>query len=69
VSKLRAWLSGKKTYGLVIVGAILGGLHAAGFEIPDWVWPLLGAAGFGSLRAGVSKAARERPSRCIKVES
>ena len=49
------WLQGKKTYLIVAVTFAVGGLVACGVEIPEWAWALLGAAGLGSLRAGVRK--------------
>lgn len=49
------WLQGKKTYLVVAVTFVVGGLLACGVRIPEWVWALLGAAGLGSLRAGVEK--------------
>lgn len=56
MDKYLEWLKGKKTYVVVAVTFILGGLRACGVEIPEWVYPLLAAAGFGALRAGVRKA-------------
>ncbi len=50
------WLHGKKTYLVVAVTFVAGGLTACGVEIPEWVWALLAAAGLGSLRAGVGRA-------------
>ena len=49
------FLDGKKTYLVAAATFILGGLGALGVSIPPWVYPLLAAAGLGSLRAGVEK--------------
>lgn len=48
------WLSGKKTYLIAATVAVLGGLTAWGYEIPEFVWYILGALGLGTLRAGIS---------------
>ena len=49
------WLQGKKTYLVVVLTFVVGGMLASGVQIPEWVWALLGAAGLGGLRAGVGK--------------
>jgi len=49
------WLKGKKTYLIVAVTFIVGGLVATGVVIPEWVYVILAAAGIGAVRAGVSK--------------
>lgn len=49
------FFSGKKTY---IVAALAGAgavAQALGYPIPEWVWPLLGAAGLGSVRVALNK--------------
>jgi len=49
-------LKGKKTYIIAIVAVVLGTLEGFGvFAIPDYIWPILGAAGLGTIRAGVTK--------------
>jgi len=55
------WLKGKKTYLVVAATFILGGLSACGVPIAPWVYPLLAAAGLGTLRAGVEKNNTARP--------
>lgn len=45
----------KKTYIVVVVAMVTAGLQAYGITIPDWVWPLLAAAGLGTQRAAVAK--------------
>lgn len=56
MDKALDWLSGKKTYIIAIITAILGVMQANGTPIPEYVWPLLGAFGLGTLRAGVQKS-------------
>ena len=53
MSAIRNLLKGKKTYFVVGVTFLLGGLSACGVAVPAWVYTLLAAAGLGSLRAGV----------------
>ena len=50
------WLKGRKTYIIVVATFTIGGLVACGVGIPEWVWAILAAAGFGALRAGVKKS-------------
>lgn len=53
MSQVLAFLAGKKTYlvaGLTLVGAVL---TMIGYHIPDWVWPVLGAAGLGAVRSAI----------------
>lgn len=52
-----SFLYGRKTYLVAAATFILGGLSALGVSVPPWVYPLLAAAGLGSLRAGVQKTA------------
>lgn len=65
-----AWLSGKKTYVLVILAAFVmavQGLKAAGLPafqgIPDgafnWLLAILGTGGVATLRAAVQKAVKK----------
>ena len=55
MDKLTALLDGKKTY-LVMAGIfVAGGLQALGYELPQWVWTVLGGAGTGALRAAIAK--------------
>jgi hypothetical protein len=49
------YLEGKKTYIVAAIVFVLGGLQAIGYPVPEYVYPLLGALGLGTLRAGVSK--------------
>lgn len=55
MSKIKEFLSGKKTY-IVVAGVILTAvLNYYGVTVPEWAWAALGALGLGALRAGVSK--------------
>jgi len=51
------WLSGKKTYIIMIVTAGLGLAMAFGVVIPEWVWAIDAALFAGALRAGIAKGA------------
>ena len=55
MSKILAFLSGRKTY-IVSALVVIGGLAVKyGLDIPSWVWLVLGGAGLASVRAGVTK--------------
>lgn len=56
MEKLVAWLSGKKTYIVMVIMFILGGLQAIGIGVPEWVYAMLVAVGLGAVRAGVTKS-------------
>ena len=58
------FLKGKKTYIVVAAVFIVGGLHACGVEIPQWIYAMLAAAGAGALRAGMDKSGS--PGRQVK---
>ena len=53
MGKLFSFWSGNKTYLIAIVGAVLGMLTAAGYEIPEWAFMVGGALGLGTLRASI----------------
>lgn len=55
IKAIWAWLDGKKTFIIAIIGAVTALLVASGVVIPEWVWALLSAAGLGALRAGTKK--------------
>ena len=58
MSKLLSWLDGKKTYIVVVIGAVLNVAVAFGWITPDnleAINAVLVALGLGALRAGVSK--------------
>lgn len=48
------FLSGKKTYIVALVTAVLAGVSALGYPIPEYVYAILGALGLGTLRAGIA---------------
>jgi len=56
MGNLIAFLEGKKTYIVALIGAALAFANAIGYVVPEWVFPLLGALGLGTLRAAVSRA-------------
>lgn len=51
LSKLR----GKKTYIVAVLSAAAAAAAALGYPIPEYVWPLLGAAGLGAVRSAVGR--------------
>lgn len=60
MKKVWTFLSGKKTYLVGILIAVLGVLEGTGtFTIPEYVWPILAAAGLGFMRSGINKVSNE----------
>ena len=55
MDKIFDFLEGKKTYIAAAVTALLGAAQALGYDIPDYVYALLGALGLTTLRAAVHK--------------
>lgn len=55
MTKLLEILNGKKTYIIMAISFTAAGLEAIGHPIPEFVWPMLGALGLGTLRAAVKK--------------
>lgn len=52
---LRKALAGKKTYIMLILSGVLGTLQLAGYDIPMFIWPILGSLGMGAVKAAVDK--------------
>ena len=50
VGKIVTFLKGKKTYIIAICVGVAGALKYLGIDIPEWIFPLLGAMGLGTLR-------------------
>ena len=55
LAKIDKLLQGKKTYIMAFLVGVVGALKYLGIEIPDVVWPILGALGLGALRSAVNK--------------
>lgn len=55
MTKILNFLDGKKTYLIALVAAATAFADAMGWPIPDFVWPILGALGLASARAGIAK--------------
>lgn len=53
LTKILAWLEGKKTYLIALTGAILAALAAMGIVVPEWVMALLASLGLATLRSAV----------------
>jgi hypothetical protein len=51
------WLKGKKTYIVAIAAGLLTAaqLIFPEFNVPEWGWMLLSAAGLGAIRAAITK--------------
>lgn len=49
------FLEGKKTYIVALVAAVVAAAQALGYVIPDWVFPLLGALGLGTMRQALAR--------------
>jgi len=62
-------IDNKKTYALVIFGLIgLGFAEGLGlFHMPDWVMPVLGLLGMGTIRHAISKG--QKLAEQIQAES
>ena len=59
MSKLLDFLAGKKTYIIVVIGAVLNVAVAFGWVSPDnleQINAVLVALGLGAIRAGISKS-------------
>jgi hypothetical protein len=54
MTKLIAFLRGKKTYIIALVIGALSGAQYLGLTIPEYVWIILGACGLGTLRSAIS---------------
>ncbi len=48
-------LAGKKTYFVAALAAAAAAASALGYEIPEWAWLLLNAAGLGAVRSAISR--------------
>jgi hypothetical protein len=59
LSKIGAFLNGKKSYITAILIGIGGVLVSLGYTIPEYVWILLAAAGFAAVRSAVDKLPKQ----------
>lgn len=48
-------LKGKKTYIVAVLAAAGAAASAFGYEVPEWGWLLLNAAGLGAVRQAIGK--------------
>jgi hypothetical protein len=48
-------LNGKKTYVVAILAAAAAAASAFGYNIPEWAWLLLNAAGLGAVRSAIGR--------------
>ena len=49
------FLKGKKTYIVAALAAAGGAAQALGYAIPEYVFIVLGAAGFGAVRSAIGR--------------
>lgn len=49
-----SFLKGKRTYIAAAITGLLATAQALGYDVPEYVYALLGAAGLTSLRAAVA---------------
>ncbi len=48
-------LAGKKTYLVAALAAVAAAGSALGYNIPEWAWLLLNAAGLGAVRSAIGR--------------
>lgn len=48
-------LNGKKTYIVAALAAVGAVASALGYEVPEYVWLLLNAAGLGAVRQAIGR--------------
>ena len=46
---------GKKTYIVAALAAAAAAASALGYDIPEWTWLLLNAAGLGAVRSAIGR--------------
>lgn len=56
LGKLIGKASGKKTYLAAAIAAALAAAQALGYEVPDYVFTLLGAFGLYGVRSAISRS-------------
>lgn len=49
------FMRGKKTYLVAAVAAASAAAEALGHPVPQWLWPLLGAAGLTTVRSAIRR--------------
>jgi len=54
-SNMMNTLNGKKTYIVAAIAAAAAAASALGYEIPEWTWLLLNAAGLGAVRNAIGR--------------
>ncbi len=48
-------LQGKKTYLVALLVGIGAALKVLGIDVPEWIYPILGALGLGAIRSSIGK--------------
>lgn len=54
------FIEGKKTYIVMALTFLFGGLMALGINIPEWVYVVLAGAGLGTVRAAIKPPTEEK---------
>ena len=57
MQKALEFLKGKKTYIVALTAAALAFAHSMGWPVPEYVYVILGACGFATVRAAIGKPA------------
>lgn len=53
--EIRRKLAGKKTYIMSFLTGVLVAMKIAGYPIPEFIWPILGALDFGAIKGWLDK--------------
>lgn len=61
LEKLEKALSGKKTYIVAVLVAAGSAAKVLGYDIPEWIFPILGALGLGAVRSAIGKVTPPNP--------
>lgn len=48
-------IKGKKTYAVAALAGAAAVASAFGYEVPEWSWLLLNAAGLGAVRSAIGR--------------
>jgi len=57
MTKIIEYLKGKKTYIVALTAAALAFAQAMGWPVPEYIYVILGACGFATVRAAIGKPA------------
>lgn len=63
MSKIMAFLDGKKTFIVAVIAGLLAGWQALGHPVPDFVYAILGALGLGAVRSAIGSGTGDGSSK------